>query len=134
MKLLVRIVAAAAGIGAAVGAVLWAKKNLTVDVSKEPETPEEKAELDEIEAEAAQKTEEELKDAEGNILKTALARAKGWVRSHVYVKVTPPAEEPADAETAEEPAAPEAAEAPAAEDEDSKLNASALADPESIEG
>ena len=146
MKLLVRIVAAAAGIGAAVGAVLWAKKNLTVDVSKEPETPEEKAELDEIEAEAAQKTEEELKDAEGNALKTALARAKGWVRSHVYVKVTPPeepaeeepteegAEKPADAETAEEPAAPEAAEAPAAEDEDSKLNASALADPESIEG
>ena len=76
MKLLVRIIAAAAGIGAAVGAVLWAKKNLTVDVSKEPVTPEEKAELDEIEAEAAQKTEEELKDAEGNALKTALARSR----------------------------------------------------------
>ena len=124
MKKLLGITAALAGLGAA---AWWLKKNVTVDIKAEPESPEEEAALDAMEAEAEAKTETELKAAEGDALKTAVALVKGWVRRHVTVTRTPdepetpeteeaPEEEPAE-EVYADPAAPaeEAPEAPVAD-------------------
>ena len=146
MKKLLGITAALAGLGAA---AWWVKNNVTVDISKDAESPEETAELDAAEAEAAAKTAAELETAAGDPVKTAIAKAKGWVRSHVTVTVKPdaeaaaPEEEPEaepDAEVYAAPAAPasetpnpnpvEAAPAAAPVDEDGKLDPTAIADPQ----
>lgn len=124
MKKLLGITAALAGLGAA---AWWLKKNVTVDIKAEPESPEEEAALDAMEAEAEAKTEAELKAAEGDAFKTAAALVKGWVRRHVTVTRTPdgpetpeteeaPEEEPAE-EVYADPAAP-AEEVPEAPVED----------------
>lgn len=144
MKKLLGITAALAGLGAA---AWWVKNNVTVDISKDAESPEETAELDAAEAEAAAKTAAELEAAAGDPVKTAVAKAKGWVRRHVTVTVKPddetpdedPEEEP-DAEVYAAPAAPvsetpnpnpvEAAPAAAPVDEDGKLDPTAIADPQ----
>ncbi len=97
MKRLLGITAALAGLGAA---AWWVKKNVTVDIKAEPESPEEEAALDAMEAEAEAKTEAELKAAEGDVFKTAAALAKGWVRRHVTVTRTP--DEPEAEEAPEE--------------------------------
>ena len=146
MKKLLGITAALAGLGAA---AWWVKNNVTVDISKDAESPEETAELDAAEAEAAAKTAAELEAAAGDPVKTAIAKAKGWVRSHVTVTVKPDDEAPApdeepeeepEAEVYAEPAAPasetpnpnpvEAAPAAAPVDEDGKLDPTAIADPQ----
>ena len=150
MKKLLGITAALAGLGAA---AWWVKNNVTVDISKDAETPDETAELDAAEAEAAAKTAAELEAAAGDPVKTAVAKAKGWVRSHVTVTVRKDEEAPApeeepeeepDAEVYAEPAAPaaapaadepnpnpvEAAPAAAPVDGDGKLDPTAIADPQ----
>lgn len=143
MKKLLGITAALAGLGAA---AWWVKNNVTVDISKDAESPEETAELDAAEAEAAARTAAELEAAAGDPVKTAIAKAKGWVRSHVTVTVKPDTETPAaeeepeeepDAEVYAEPASEtpnpnpvEAAPAAAPVDEDGKLDPTAIADPQ----
>lgn len=127
-----RVLAVAAGLGAAAGAAVWAKKNVTFSVRKmtEEELAEEaaqeeqrEAQKEELRAAAQAKTESELEAAEGSPVRTALARAKGFVRRHVLIKLEKggqaPEEAASDAEAAphsEDPqqaAAGPAADAPA---------------------
>lgn len=148
MKLLGRILTVAAGLGAAIGVASWAKKNVSVSVRKM--TEEEKAEEEAEKAEAQAETEAAVEAAGDDVVQAYIARAKGWLRSHFYVKVTRgeeaetsdelPEEELEEGEervyvplTEDDGPNPNPVEAPASEpvrDQEGRLDATTLASPE----
>lgn len=158
MRLLGRILAIVAGVGAAVGAVLWAKNNVTFSVRKmtEEEETEEEARVAEYKAEVDEQTAAEIEAAGDDAVAVTLARIKGWVRKLASsVEITKGEDELANegehtegSQTPEDGAAEPPVDAPAPEDggpnanpvdaqpaepewdEDGKLDATKLASPE----
>ena len=127
MKLLARILAVVAGVGAVAGAAFWAKNNVTFSVRKmtEEEQAEEEARVAEAEAEVDAETAAEVEAAGDDAVVKTMARIKGWVRKlGAGVQITRGEEEEhtEGSQTPEDGAAEPQFDVPAPEDTGPNLN------------